>query len=97
MKGLDNYIMGTHDPNAPFNQVDIDDTWFHVLNAVNCTDDEYDKICDDAKTQDELERAFKHVCDAKFLEIQKLYAKEVAKEFSKIRSARLFADELTNQ
>lgn len=44
MRGLDNFIMGTHDPSAPFNQVDIAEShWADVLELCDWfTEEMYD-------------------------------------------------------
>ena len=40
MKGLDNWITGANDPSAPFNQIDLDDKYPHVLEKCDWLSDD---------------------------------------------------------
>lgn len=94
MKGLDAHIMGLHDPNAPFNQIDIDEQWQNTLNALNISDEEYEKMMEENEIDGELTLAYERVISSKFKDFEKLYAKEIAKEFLQIRNLRLFKNEI---
>lgn len=94
MKGLDDYITGKYDPNAPFNQVEPEDIYYPILNAVTMLDEEYDKMLEEPEIMDELEQAYNRVINKDRTEIMKRFAVEMAKEFMNIRQARKAIKEL---
>ena len=55
MKGLDAHIMGLHDPNAPFNQVDWVEMYDPILDHCEWITDE---MIDDDKEFEKLGEAF---------------------------------------
>jgi len=96
MKGLDDYITGRYDPNAPFNQVDIEDMWYPVINELPVTDVECEKMLDEPEIEKDFDDAFERVLASKNMDLKKLYATEISNEFMKIRNSRKFKDELMN-
>ena len=97
MKGLDDYITGRYNPNAPFNQVSIEDIWYPVINILPVTDDECEKMLDEPEIEKDFDDAFERVIASKNMDLKKQYAKEISKEFMKIRNSRKFKDELMNE